>query len=63
MGQKIDSRNRITKARTYVGDLIRNSRRFIYNLGYNVTSAAVERLLKPHSLVPTLVGRLALSNA
>jgi hypothetical protein len=55
MGQKLDSRYRVTRARTYIGDVIRTARRFIYDLGFNIDSAAVERLLKPNSLVPTLV--------
>jgi hypothetical protein len=55
VGQKRDSRDRITKARTYLGDMIRTARRFIYDLGFNIDSAAVEQVLKPQSLVPTLV--------
>jgi hypothetical protein len=55
VGQKRDSRDRITKARTYLSDVIRTARRFIYDLGFNIDSAAVERVLKPQSLVPTLV--------
>jgi hypothetical protein len=55
VGQKRDSRDRITKARTYLGDTIRTARRFIYDLGFNIDSAAVEQVLKPQSLVPTLV--------
>ena len=55
VGQKRDSCDRITKARTYLGDMIQTARRFIYDLGFNIDSAAVERVLKPQSLVPTLV--------
>jgi hypothetical protein len=55
VGQVQDSRTRISKARTYVGDLVRRARDFIFKLGRGVTSAAVERLLKPNSWVPTLV--------
>jgi len=55
IGQKIDSRNRLSKARQYVGDLIKSARRFIYTLGLKVNGAAVERLLFEHSWVPTQV--------
>lgn len=55
IGHKLDSRYRLTKARQYVGDIIRSARRFIYTLGLNVNGAAVERLLFEHSLVPTRV--------
>jgi AraC-like DNA-binding protein len=55
MGQKLDLRYRITKARTYLKDVIHTARRFIYDLGFNIDSAAVERVLKPQSLVPTQV--------
>jgi hypothetical protein len=38
-----------------MGDVIHRARYFIYNLGKNVASAAVERLLFESSWVPTLV--------
>jgi len=60
IGQKVDSRNRLTKARQYVGDIIQSARRFIYQLGLNVDDAAVERLLHKHSWVPTCVRLSAL---
>jgi hypothetical protein len=53
-----DLQNRLTTARTYARDLVLRARSFIYNLGYGVSSAAVEHLLQAHSLVPTLVGAL-----
>ena len=56
VGQKLDARYRITQARAYIGDLIASARNFIYKLGYGVGSAAVERLLKKQSWVPTRVG-------
>jgi hypothetical protein len=55
VGQARDLHSRTSKARTYVGDLIRQAREFIYKLGYGVKSAAVERLLQANSWVPTLV--------
>jgi hypothetical protein len=55
VGYLRDAQRRISNARTYVGDLVIRAREFIYKLGYGVTSAAVERLLHPRSLVPTLV--------
>ena len=55
IGQVRDSRTRISKARTYAGDLVRQARDFIYRLGLGVKSAAVERVLKQDSWVPTLV--------
>jgi hypothetical protein len=55
MGQLLDKRNRLTAARSYIGDVIRTARSFIYKLGLNVASAAVERLLFINSWVPTLV--------
>ena len=56
MGQALDLRSRISNTRSYVGEKIRDARDFIFKLGYNVASAAVERLLSTHSWVPTLVG-------
>jgi hypothetical protein len=55
VGQIRDLRGRLSNARHYVGDTIRQARNFIYKLGLNVAGAAVERLLFPHSWVPTLV--------
>ena len=55
IGQKIDARNRLSKARQYIGNVIQSARRFIYTLGLNVHGAAVERLLFEQSLVPTRV--------
>jgi hypothetical protein len=51
-----DAKDRLATARSYCQRLISRAREFIYEMGYGVTSAAVERLLKPQSLVPTLVG-------
>ena len=55
LGQVRGIQNRLSRARSYVGDLIKRARDFIYRLGYNVAGAAVERLLLEHSLVPTIV--------
>jgi len=55
MVQVLDIRNRLSRARSYMGDVIHRARYFIYNLGKNVASATVERLLFERSWVPTLV--------
>jgi hypothetical protein len=55
MGLVRDLRARITKARTYLSDKIARARDFIYKLGKPITGAAVERLLKAQSLIPTIV--------
>jgi hypothetical protein len=56
MGQARDMQSRLSRARSYVGDLITLARDFIYRKGLNVAGAAVERLLLEHSWVPTTVG-------
>lgn len=43
------------KGRSWLADSITRARNFIYNLGYGIKSAAVERLLKPTSSTPTKV--------
>lgn len=55
VGQTRDSQTRLSQARSYVGGLVNQARDFIFKLGYNVASAAVERLLFAASWVPTLV--------
>lgn len=55
LGQIRDGESRLSRVRSYAGDLIRTARSFIYEKGFNVASAAVERLLFAHSWVPTLV--------
>jgi hypothetical protein len=50
-----DAKIRISNARSYAGTLVHRARNFIYNLGYGVTSAAVERVLMAESWVPTPV--------
>lgn len=55
LGQVRDVQNRLSRARSYVGDLVTRAREFVYKLGLNVTGAAVERLLFEHSWVPTKV--------
>jgi hypothetical protein len=55
LGQVRDMKNRLSRARSYVGGLITQARDFIYKLGLNVAGAAVERLLAEHSWVPTAV--------
>jgi hypothetical protein len=55
LGQHHDLKGRITRARSYLGSLIERARECIYKLGYSVTAAGIERMLKPLSLVPTTV--------
>jgi hypothetical protein len=55
IGQVRDSESRLSRARRYLGDVIHNARKFIYELGLNVAGAAVERLLSAQSWVPTVV--------
>jgi hypothetical protein len=61
IGYVQDAKDRILNARTYgmSRNLMARARDLIYRLGYGVSSAAVDRLLKPASLVPTLVGHIA----
>jgi hypothetical protein len=58
MGLVYDLRARIKKAREYLNDVILRARDFIYKLGKPIRAAAVERLLKARSLVPTIVWTL-----
>jgi hypothetical protein len=55
LGHQQDTKGRTTRARSYCPDLVNRARDCIYNLGYLVTGAAVERMLRPMSLVPTVV--------
>lgn len=61
LGQKKDDKGRITRARTYCADLInvpylvQSARKSIYEKGFPVASAGIERVLRPLSLVPTTV--------
>jgi len=38
-----------------IQDMVNNARRLIFEDGINVSSVFIDRLLKPHSLVPTRV--------
>ena len=55
MGLVYDLRARIQKAREYLSDIVLRARDFVYKLGMPIAGAAVERLLKARSLVPTMV--------
>lgn len=57
VGRKLDRRSRLSKAQTYLRDIIQTARKFIYNLGRNVKGAAVERLLEAQSWVLTFVSQ------
>ena len=55
MGQFLDLHGHLFTACNYMHDLIQQAHCFIYNLGKNVTGAAIEHLLSEHLWVPTLV--------
>jgi hypothetical protein len=55
IGQIHDMESRLSRAQSYVADVVQTARRFIYELGLNVAGAAVERILCAQSWVPTLV--------
>ena len=48
-------KGRATRARSYLPDLVNRARDWVYHMGYLVSGAAVERILRPMSLVPTVV--------
>lgn len=54
MGLKRDLKVRENK-RQYFGDLVQKARNLIYKKAAKITGAAVNRLLKPSSSVPTVV--------
>lgn len=58
IGQVRDSQLRISRVRIFDMDWITRARNFIYRFGFPVRSAGIERMLKPTSLVPTLVSLL-----
>ena len=53
--QEMDSRNNGKCIRGYIRSKVIMARTWIYQMGDGITSAMIERLLKPLSLVPTLV--------
>jgi hypothetical protein len=55
LGLVRDSRGRLSRARTFLADKITLVRGMIYRLGVCLTSIKLERILKPLSLVPTMV--------
>jgi hypothetical protein len=55
LGHLQDVKGCIARARSYLGDLVRRARDCVYHKGYVVNAAAVERMLHPMLLVPTLV--------
>jgi hypothetical protein len=59
---KSDRNARIAQARVddrHRRDLISTARRAIYEQNFDIDSAAVERIMKPESLVPTSVSEFA----
>jgi hypothetical protein len=55
MGRAHDLSARLAKKREYPRNIVLSAREFIYKLGKPISGAAVERLLKEQSLVPTVV--------
>jgi len=53
---------RVSRVRQYLGDKITVTRDAIYKLGLPIKGAAVERLLKELSLVPTFVSPFRLDS-
>ena len=56
LGTKRDADSRNRSVREYLRHKIVLARMWIYEMGHGIASAAVEKLLKPLSLVPTMVG-------
>jgi hypothetical protein len=57
-GTPQDMKNRVTRTRQdshRIRDLVRQARDRMFRLGHGLTSAVVENLLKPLSLVPVVV--------
>lgn len=55
MGQVLNLQCCVSETHSYIGKKIRDAHDFIFKLGYNVASPAVECLLSLHSWVPMLV--------
>lgn len=56
VGLVADTKTRVENARKYLADAVNEARsKAIYTLGLPISGAAVERLLKPTSSVPTKV--------
>lgn len=55
LGLAKDSEQRLNTERSAPTSIVANARHRIYDKGYTVNAAAIERMLKPQSLVPTIV--------
>lgn len=55
MGLVADMKKRISRARIYLSNTVYTAREAVYSGAFYVMSAPIERLLKPFSLVPTVV--------
>ena len=58
MGQYWDLNFRLKDVRKYLSDKVQQARRIVYKLGQAVAGAGVNGVLKPTSLVPTIVSAL-----
>jgi len=57
LGTKGDLKSRVNDIRVYLRQKILDARTFIYEMALPITGTAVENVLKPMSLVPTMVCR------
>jgi hypothetical protein len=57
MGQKNDLKARINRPRTFMANLVQTARNYIYRLGYSIVSKKIDNVLKPFSLMPTMVSK------
>jgi hypothetical protein len=55
LGLVSDLQGRLSRSRTFLLNKIVEARRMLYNLGICATSIKIQRILKPFSLVPTMV--------
>ncbi|KAF8233087.1 hypothetical protein L208DRAFT_1142259, partial [Tricholoma matsutake] len=53
LGHQQDMKGRITQSQSYLSSLVNRARDCIYCAGYTINATAVERMLRPMSLVPT----------
>lgn len=62
LGYKKDSRMRVEKIRSYLGDKVSIARHAIYGLGLAIRSTRVEALLRDFSGIPTTVGLYSIND-
>lgn len=55
MGLKNDMKARETKPRFFFSEVVNLARCCLYKLGYSISSTKIDDMLKPFSLMPTMV--------